>query len=434
MPKDFYTEKELPKGTKVRSILGKEYQVIKMLDKGGEATVYAVRGPDGECALKVYHDGRFSDWEKQYDHLIQLMNLPFIDEAFVMPVDIVYNDDQVKLGSVMELVKDHHKLRAIMDNKVDMGFKELALVGYHLSKAIYNLHKKGYVYMDINNGNILISESGHVRVVDCENISINGDSTGIGGTLPFMSPEIMCGEKNTPSRMQEYHSLACFLFMLLCSNHPYMGALESKILCLDKKAEWELLAHPVYLFDEQDTSNHPIAGVHDPVLLYYPMLPKKLKDLFYRSLCVGIERPSMRTSPAKFMVAFQEMYLNIVTCDCEAQSFYKPEDKEQYCWCCGKKLDTGMKMKFRDKLIRLYPDLQLPKSVFTDGTEDEEIVIKVTECPTVKGLWGITNETDKSINLFSKSGNHYTIKPHKSASISEGCELNIVNENIKIVV
>ncbi len=431
---NYDSEQVLEKGTKVTSISGKEYTMERQLGGGGEALVYKVTGPEGEKAMKVYKLNRFHNWKKQYEHLLDLMNLPFIDEAFVIPQDIIYENGEVKLGFIMEFVEEHYKIHDIMDGRVEISFEGIALAAYKLSKAIAKLHKRGYVYLDINHGNVLISADGDVRLVDCDNISINSEGTGIKGTMYYIAPEILRGNIVSPTRMQENFSLACFLFQLFCSAHPYMGALEEKESLLDRARELELLKNPVFMFDEKNTSNRPIVGVHDAPLLYYPMLPKKLKDMFYRSLCTGIEHPFKRVSAVAYMRVFQEMYLNTFHCPfCGAQTYYQEETDEQYCWNCTEKLVVGRKIAFRGRCIRLQPDIELPKSVFTDFGDDEEVVLKVVEHPTQKGLLGITNCTDKAINLFSKSGNHYSVKPECSISVSEGSQFIICKEEVKII-
>jgi len=431
---NYDSEQVLEKGTKVTSISGKEYTIERQLGGGGEALVYKVMGPEGEKAMKVYKLNRFHNWKKQYEHLLDLMNLPLIDEAFVMPQDIIYENGEVKLGFIMEFVEGYYKIHDIMDGRVEMSFEGIARAAYKLSKAIAKLHKRGYVYLDINHGNVLISQEGDVKLVDCDNISINGEGTGIKGTMYYIAPEILRGNKMSPSRMQENFSLACFLFQLFCSAHPYMGALEEKESLLDKERELELLTNPVYMFDEQDISNRPVAGVHDAAILYYSMLSQKVKDMFYRSLCTGIEHPFKRVSAAAYMRVFQEMYLNTFSCPaCGAQSYYQEEAEQQHCWNCQRELEVGKRMVFKGRSIRLQPDMELPKSLFADFEDDKEVVLKVVEHPTQKGLWGITNCTDKVINLFSKSGNHYIVKPNRSISISEGNQFTVCKEEVKII-
>ncbi len=431
-------ETVLTAGTRMEAISGKSYTILKKIGEGAEGIVYKVRGPDKkEYAMKIYKKDRYKNLRMKYEHLIWLkaQKISALDEGFVEIEDIVFHEDKAILGCVMTLVEGYFVLPDIMDGRVDIGFDTLALLGYNLCKAIARLHKRGLVYLDISYTNILFLPNGSVKIIDTDNVVPNQQVSGILGTMHFIAPELLRGQRLYPARAQEDFALAVFLFLLVVSQHPYIGAKEltSEYAVMDKEALVKLMKDPVYLFDPNNNTNRPVPGEHDAALTYYPMLPEKVKELFRESLCDGIAHPSKRASAVHYMRVFQEMYLNTLECTCGAQLYFKEEESKQLCWHCQQTVSVVPKMKIRDKTILLFPNIELTEDVFVDFGDENKVVLEVRENPKIKGRYGLKNCTSDTWNLFSRSGNLHVVKPMHTVAISKDSKVKILRESCQIV-
>ena len=98
--------------------------------------------------------------------------------------------------------------------------------------ALEHAHGVGVIHRDIKPGNILLSEAGHVKVTDFGLAKLHetdGGATvtkGIAGTLHYMSPEQVKGERNLDGRSDLY-SLGMTIYEVLTGRLPFeRGASE----------------------------------------------------------------------------------------------------------------------------------------------------------------------------------------------------------------
>lgn len=60
-----------------------------------------------------------------------------------------------------------------------------------------------------------------MRVLDCDNISLTGESLGLAGSGLFRAPEVMLGA--SPTEMSDAYALAVAAFRMLTGCHPLDG-------------------------------------------------------------------------------------------------------------------------------------------------------------------------------------------------------------------
>ena len=118
---------------------------------------------------------------------------------------------------------------------------------------------------------------------------MDGDTAGgILGTPRFMAPEIVRGD-SLPSIQTDLFSLAVLLFYLFVVHHPLEGSRELAIHSFDLPAMTKLYGtHPLFIFDPQDASNRPVAAYHENAIVFWPLFPQFLRDLFIRSFTEGL--------------------------------------------------------------------------------------------------------------------------------------------------
>lgn len=120
-----------------------------------------------------------------------------------------------------------------------------------VAQGLQSAHSQGILHRDIKPGNLLLSKSGQVKVLDLGlAISFSEDASsdasdrtttqltasGVGlGTVDYMSPE-QASDARLVDERSDLYSLGCTLFFLLIGKPPYRGASPVETLIAHKTA------------------------------------------------------------------------------------------------------------------------------------------------------------------------------------------------------
>ena len=110
------------------------------------------------------------------------------------------------------------------------------------------LHEKGFSYQDLNDGSFLFNpDNGDLLICDNDNVCANKKNLGILGKMRYMAPEIVRGDIDKSTGLQQMpdvhsdrFSLSVILFMTLCMGHPYEGETMKNYDIIDEIAELEM--------------------------------------------------------------------------------------------------------------------------------------------------------------------------------------------------
>lgn len=353
----------------VVSTTGVEYAIGKHLGDGGFGTAYiAHRLKDGmKCVFKEYR--RQNEVEKAAaqkkirGNICNLMRNPIMSEdgrtplkSFIGPMD---TDSLVLLpasdgwGYVMEMVEmdSFHSVLKLWNKDLYPDADILCKACAEIARLFRRVHKSGYCYKDLSEGNIYINnKTGEVRIIDCDNIGVQSDRT-VDGTPGYMAPEIY--ETHAPDAYSDPYSMAVLFYRLLVGGYPLDG--KKTVDYILKNGTYIGKAAPViygsdalFAFDPNDHSNS-IHSLKDPVNphLYaiqekrWQRLPQAIKDGFIRTFSIGLKKENRykRTTDKEWIDIFDEVRANeLVRCPkCHRVSFLSPTGKSE-CMFCGKKL------------------------------------------------------------------------------------------------
>lgn len=100
--------------------------------------------------------------------------------------------------------------------------QKIELIGQVLQSLSY-LHHRGIFHRDLKPNNVLVTLTGHVKVVDF-GIAINANqevkAKGLAGTIPYMAPETFQGDIH--SAASDLYALGIIAFELLLGHHPFL--------------------------------------------------------------------------------------------------------------------------------------------------------------------------------------------------------------------
>ena len=197
-------------------IIGK-YRILSLLGSGGFGSVYLAEDTwiDKKVALKVPHkqDLDFSKLLKE-PRLLASMNHPNI-------VTVLTAEKQEDVFFVvMEYVTGETLERIIMrEGALDLN-RALDFT-CQICNAVDHAHRAGILHRDLRPGNMLVSETGMLKVTDFGTsrfLEIAAHGTTVIGSPPYMAPEQFHGRAVFAS---DVYSVGVTMYQMLTGSLPY---------------------------------------------------------------------------------------------------------------------------------------------------------------------------------------------------------------------
>lgn len=214
------------------------------LGVGGEARIYGVP-QDPSLVAKVYH--RPTD-ERARKLAVMLANPPGDPMAneghnsIAWPVDLLYSEDGKIVGFLMPMVTgmrsifEFYNPRTRRRNCPQFNYRYLHRSARNLAAAMRALHERSYVIGDVNESNILVSDTALVTLVDTDSFQVHDPLNGdvfrcTVGKPEFTPPELQGKTFADIDRGPEHDlfGLAVLIFQLLMEGtHPFAGIFQGK--------------------------------------------------------------------------------------------------------------------------------------------------------------------------------------------------------------
>lgn len=228
--------------------IDKRYHVIKLLGGGGMARVYLAEDTflKRKTALKVLRD-QYADQEE----FVERFKREAAHAASLSHPNIVrvYGQGKTEDGThyiVMEFVSG-----GTLHDRIRQGGRltprAAATTALQVTEALRMAHEHGIVHRDIKPQNILMTQSGSVKVADfgiarAASVATLTQTGFILGSACYMSPEQVLGQRVDPR--SDLYSLGVVLYEMLTGAPPYDA--ESPIATAMKHVNERLLP-PRYL-------------------------------------------------------------------------------------------------------------------------------------------------------------------------------------------
>ncbi len=202
------------------------YELVGKIGSGGSAEVFEARDLtlDELVALKVVADGRAMSGRV----VREVEAAAALSHPNIVALYDWFGDGERSI-LVWELVRGESL------DKFDgrLGDGDVAAVGVELLDALACAHSQGIVHRDVKPQNVMLSEDGHVKVMDfgiarlLDADTLTGDGDVIG-TVAYMSPEQAAGRRVGPQ--SDVYSAGMVLYELLAGEHPLRGATPAETL------------------------------------------------------------------------------------------------------------------------------------------------------------------------------------------------------------
>ena len=413
---------ELKKGQKVNLTIGSQATVIKELGRGGQGIVYLVELGGQQMALKWYLT---LPEDKFYKNLERNITAGAPSDAFIWP-EYLTKKENGSYGYIMKLrPNDYFEFgNYLLARKNFKSFNAMMAAAMKICDGFMMLHRFGYSYQDLNDGNFFIRPTdGDVLICDNDNVTAQGEKSGIMGKARYMAPEVVAG--GIPDKYSDRYSLSVILFMLFYANHPLEGAKVVACPCMTEAYEKKFYgSEAVFIYNPNDKSNLPVRGIHQNVIRRWPVLPAVLRETFTREFSEEMLRnPQKRMIEQNWEKLIATLRDSLVICPhCKGETFI--EEGKNTCMDCGKSIDTALKLKLGARTLYLTEGTKL--YIDHDNTADVQVLRDANA-----GMLLLKNlSPDVTWAAETPSGKTKAVAPGEMMPVKAGIKVSF-NQNIK---
>jgi serine/threonine protein kinase len=197
-------------------IIGK-YKILQTLGSGGFGTVYLAEDTwiDKKVALKVPHKQGVDFGELLREpRLLATLNHPNI-------VTILTAEKQENVFFIVMEFVTGETLESIIAREGALELSRALDYTCQICNAVDHAHRHGVLHRDLRPSNVLVSDSGLVKVADFGTsrfLEIAAHGTTVIGSPPYMAPEQFQGKAVFAS---DLYSLGVTMFQMLAGDLPY---------------------------------------------------------------------------------------------------------------------------------------------------------------------------------------------------------------------
>jgi serine/threonine protein kinase len=203
------------------------YTIQDEIGRGGMATVYRALQDslNRVVALKELDLSRLRSEPNALERFrLEAQAAAALDHPNIVTIYDLWEESN-KAYIAMEFV-DGVELKDVLLNVGALEYVNAVLIAMAISEALHYAHSRGIVHRDVKPGNIMLSVSGEIRLMDFGIVSVSGagDLTSTGqilGTPAYMSPEQITGEEPGPGA--DLFSLGAVLYEMIAGEKPFSG-------------------------------------------------------------------------------------------------------------------------------------------------------------------------------------------------------------------
>jgi eukaryotic-like serine/threonine-protein kinase len=201
-----------------------KYQILSNLGSGGFGTVFLAKDAwiDKKVAIKVPH--RQSGAEEEM--LQEPRLLAALDHQNIVGILTAERVDGV-FFIVMEYIKGE-SLEAVLDREKSLDVARALAYAVQILQGVDHAHQAQILHRDLRPANVLVSESGIVKVADfgTSRLLEKSHATTVIGSPPYMAPEQFQGRAVLAS---DIYSVGVMLYQMLTGTLPYFSPNPAQI-------------------------------------------------------------------------------------------------------------------------------------------------------------------------------------------------------------
>lgn len=212
-------------GTVHRGVYDGKVVAAKLLDFGQQE-----RKTEAKIAsLRALFQQEVSVWHKlDHPNVTKFVGASLGTSDCKIPSEFSHGDQLQEPSNICCVVVEYLaggtlKAFLIKNRRQKLAFKVVVQIALDISRGLNYLHSKKIVHRDVKTENILLDESGTVKLADFGVARIEAsnpkDMTGETGTLGYMAPEVLHGKPY--NRKCDVYSFGICLWEIYCCDMPY---------------------------------------------------------------------------------------------------------------------------------------------------------------------------------------------------------------------
>jgi serine/threonine protein kinase len=233
------TPKRLPSRLVLNEQIG-QYRITGRLGQGGMGEIFSARDEklNRTVAVKVIANAKMDSDASRRLFLREARAAAALDHPFICTVhDVLEHNGQPVI--VMERVEGE-TLQALISRGA-LPVDQIVRYTKEIAEALGAAHARGIVHRDIKTSNIMLTQTGHVKVMDFGLAVILTSSaddatahvseelkTRVAGTLPYMAPEVLRGEPATPAA--DIYALGVVMYEMATARRPFAGKTDAALI------------------------------------------------------------------------------------------------------------------------------------------------------------------------------------------------------------
>ena len=257
---------------------GLAYDVVSIMNRGSQGTIYKVQRKDKLYAAKIYHSVSEESWEN-VKHL-SLQGAPGFSEVsgYVWPLHIISSPDR---GFIMEFVdlRDYRSVNQLHDYRV-LTVIDRMKVSIEMMKSLLALHlKTGKIFGDLSPNNVLINIKTHsIKIFDVD--SIGTKQFDVAGTSGYMSRNTLIDQK--PNFESDVFAMYVLVHELIFNKHPYDGRFAQSFTTYEEGINQSILSRQQYIFVQREHENSLDPNDKRTKAIWDYFIPDSLRSIFLK--------------------------------------------------------------------------------------------------------------------------------------------------------
>ncbi len=320
------------------------------LGRGGEACIYTVP-TDINLVAKIYHQPSLEQARKLEVMLTHppenpTANLGHISIAW--PTELLRSSDGSGsvVGFLMPRIRgmrpsiDFYNPRTRRQYCPLFNYQYLLRSARNLAAAFAALHASGYCLGDVNESNILVSDTALVTVVDTDSFQVSDPNNNVVYRCPVGKPEFTPPELQNKTFAQcdrvvahDLFGLAVLIFQLLMEGaHPFSGIFQGA----GEPPTYEgRIAQGHFTYSQR----RRVPYIPTPISPPWEILHPSLQELLVRCFEDGHNNPQLRPTAQNWLSALAETENSLISCTSNPQHRYSNHLRS--CPWCERRLQLG---------------------------------------------------------------------------------------------
>ncbi|MBD2774441.1 tetratricopeptide repeat protein [Iningainema tapete] len=313
------------------------------LGRGGEACVYSLP-TDPDLVAKIYHKptpAQAGKLEVMLAHPPEnpTDSLGHISIAWPLELLKAANGEKQVVGFLMPRIRgmrpiiDFYNPRTRRQHCPLFTYQYLLRTARNLAAAFAALHASGYCVGDVNESNILVSDTALVTVIDTDSFQVRDPNNHVVYRCSVGKPEFTPPELQNKTFAEfdraiphDLFGLAVLIFQLLMEGtHPFSGIFQGA----GEPPPYEVRIAAGH-FSYSKRRHIPYAPT--PIAPPWEVIHPSLQELFVRCFEDGHSNPLLRPSAQTWVLALAEVENSLVHCRVNPQHLYS-NHLDKCPWC-----------------------------------------------------------------------------------------------------